>query len=99
MTLPNAQNADVSDKKLLSYLLDLNHLQNQGKAAFFKIVGFTLINPDDLRVAFLSQIAANDVTKIINTNFGTRFVIEGLMSCPNGKKYPIRSVWFVDTGS
>jgi hypothetical protein len=99
MTLPHAKNAEVADRKLTSYLLDQAHPQNQGKAAFYAIVGFTLENPDDLRLALLTHIAVNEVTKVINTEFGIRYVVEGLMSCPNGKKYPIRSVWFIDNDS
>jgi hypothetical protein len=99
MKLPNAHTAEVPDRKLTGYLLDEQHPQNQGKAAFYAIGGFTLANPDELRSALLSHIATHEITKIIITDFGTRYVVEGLMSCPNGKQYPIRSVWFVDNGS
>jgi hypothetical protein len=99
MKLPNAHNAHVNDRKLTGYLLDYDHPQNKGKAAFYEIVGFTKENPDDLRIALLSHVYNNEVVKAITTDFGTRFVVEGWMSCPNGKQYPIRSVWFVDNGS
>ena len=99
MKVPNAQNAEIADPKLTSYLLDHAHPQNQGKAAFYEIVGFTLRNSDDLRSALLSHIVANEVVKVVNTDFCIRYVVEGSMSAPNGKKYPIRSVWFVDNDS
>ncbi|GAB3221852.1 DUF6883 domain-containing protein [Spirosoma arcticum] len=98
MKLPNTDNADVPDRKLTSYLLDHAHPQNKGKAAFYEIVGFTKENPDHLRVALLSHVLANEVAKIIDTDFGIRYVVEGWMECPNGKQYSIRSVWFIANG-
>lgn len=99
MNVPNAHNADVPDRKLTTYLLDHAHPQNKGKAAFYEIVGFTKENADDLRTALLSHVVDNEVAKSISTDFGIRYVVEGWMNCPNGKQYPIRSVWFVENGS
>lgn len=98
MKLPNAANAGVPDRKLTSYLLDHAHPQNKGKAAFYEIVGFTKENSDDLRTALLSHVVDNEVAKFIDTDFGIRYVVEGWMRCPNGKQYPIRSVWFIANG-
>lgn len=98
MRLPNCAEAVVPDRKLTGYLLDHAHPQNKGKAAFYEIVGFTKENPNDLRVALLSHVLANEVAKIIDTDFGIRYVVKGWMQCPNGKQYPIRSVWFIANG-
>lgn len=98
MTVPNANNAEIPDRKLISYLLDHNHPQNKGKAAFYEIAGFTKDNSDDLRIALLGHILENEIVKFINTDFGIRYVVEGWMPCPNGKSYPIRSIWFIDNG-
>ena len=98
MKLPNANNAEVPDRKLIGYLLDHTHPQNKGKAAFYEIVGFTNYNADELRLALLRHALANEVMKLIHTEFGTRYVVEGWMNCPNGKQYPIRSVWFIENG-
>ena len=96
MNVPNALNAEIPDRKLTGYLLDHAHPQNKGKAAFYEIVGFTKQNSDDLRVALLRHVLANEVVNFINTDFGIRYVVEGWMHCPNGKQYPIRSVWFIE---
>ena len=96
MLLPNANNAEVPDRKLAGYLLDHDHPQNKGKAAFYEIVGFTKNNADELRVALLDHAKTNEVVKWTPTEHGVRFVVEGQMFCPNGKRYPIRSVWFID---
>lgn len=68
MRLPNCTEAIVPNRKLTGYLLDHAHPQNKGKAAFYEIVGFTKENPDDLRMALLSHVLANEVAKIINTD-------------------------------
>ena len=98
MKVPHAYNSEVSDRKLTSYLLDHAHPQNKGKAAFYEIVGFTQENSDALRGALLAHILNNEVAKFISTDFGIRYVVEGWMLCPNGKQYPIRSVWFIEKG-
>ncbi|MBC3785939.1 DUF6883 domain-containing protein [Spirosoma utsteinense] len=61
MQLPNAQNADVSDRKLTSFLVDHVHPQNQGKAAFYEIAGFTLASGKTIAVETLWQ---NQIKKI-----------------------------------
>lgn len=85
MNVPNADNAEISDRKLTGYLLDHNHPRNKGKAAFYEIVGFTKQNPDDLRAALLRHVLVNEVVKSINTDFGIRYVVEGWMCCSSGK--------------
>ncbi|GAB2568889.1 DUF6883 domain-containing protein [Spirosoma areae] len=98
MTVPYAHNAEIPDRKLTGYLLDHAHPQNNGKAAFYEIVGFTKENSDELRTALLSHVLTYEVAKFIQTDFGIRYVVEGWMQCPNGKQYPMRSVWFIDNG-
>lgn len=96
MLLPNANNAEVPERKLVGYLLDYGHPQNKGKAAFYELVGYTKTNADELRTALLNHAQTNEVVKLISTEFGTRFVIEGQMFCPNSRQYLIRSVWFIE---
>jgi len=98
MNVPNAHDAVIPDQKLTGYLLDHAHPQNKGKAAFYEIVGFTKTNLSDLRIASLTHVLVNEITKAINTDFGIRYVVEGWTNCPNGKQYPIRSVWSTNNG-
>ena len=37
----------------------------------------------------------NNVTKVEQTSFGTRYVIEGFIETPDKRNPKIRSVWFV----
>lgn len=98
MKVPNAHTAEVPDRKLTSYLLDHTHPQNKGKANFYELVGFTRQSSDALRLSLLNHIFTQEIAKVIISGFGTRYVVEGWMPCPNGKQYPIRSVWFIENG-
>jgi len=98
MKLPNCTDAIVPDGKLNVYLLDANHPQNKGKAAFYELVGYTKQNADELKIALLELVRLTDVTTVIDTAFGHRYVVEGWLPCPNGKSYPLRTVWFVSNG-
>ncbi len=97
MKLPNAEQAEITDRKLLTYLLNHTHPQNKGKAAFYAIVGYTNQNTELLRAALIKLILSSEVTKTIDTQFGKRYVVEGWLDCPTGKSYPLRTVWFIDT--
>jgi hypothetical protein len=97
MKVPNCEQAEVPDRKLGGYLLDHNHPQNGGKAAFYELVGFTAENIHELRRALQQHVSDHDVVKTMTGEFGARYVVEGNMACPNGKQYPIRSVWFISS--
>ncbi|MBC7571069.1 MAG: hypothetical protein H7319_15230 [Spirosoma sp.] len=98
MKLPNCEQAEVPDRKLTAYLLDANHPQNKGKADFYELAGYRKQNTDALKTALLELITLADVTKGIETGFGSRYVIGGRLPCPNGKSYPLRTVWFIPNG-
>jgi len=98
MKLPNCEQAEVPNRKLTVYLLDHEHPQNKGKAAFYEIVGYTRENANELKIALLELIQQYDVTKIVEMEFGKRYVVEGWLLCLNGKSYPLRTVWFISNG-
>ena len=48
MQLPNAHRAYVSRKKLTEYLLSLSHPSGASKALFFRAIGYSQDNADEL---------------------------------------------------
>ena len=98
MKLPNCEQAEVTMRKLTTYLLDIAHPQNKGKAAFYELVGYNQQNTDALKEALLGLVLESEITKVIETAHGKRYVVEGWRPCPNGKLYPLRTVWFIDNG-
>lgn len=97
MKLPNLEQAEVPEAKITEYLLNLNHEQGQGKAQFFLRVGFSLTEWQLLARTLLRHAQEHPVVNTEATRFGTRYVIEGSMSTPNGRIVQVRSVWFIGT--
>jgi len=46
--------------------------------------------------ALRRHAAENEVVKTEQTPFGTRYVVEGPLSTPNGRSVNVRVVWFVE---
>ncbi len=90
MKLPNCEQAEIPDRKLTVYLLDSAHPQNKGKGAFYNLVGYDKQNTDVLKEALFALVLQYNVTNIVETDFGKRYVIEGWLPYPNGKSYPFR---------
>ncbi|GAB3551660.1 DUF6883 domain-containing protein [Spirosoma fluminis] len=40
-------------------------------------------------------VTDNEITKVVEHEYGNRYVIEGWLPCPNGKSYPLRAIWFI----
>lgn len=98
MKLPNYKNAVISQTKITGYLLSIKHRNGRSKAEFFTQFGFSYDAWEDLVKALLQHAADNDVTKIEDSLFGTRYIIEGLLFALGGRQAIIRSVWFIETG-
>ncbi len=85
--LPSAEKAEVSRRKVVAYLLNSEHPDGWGKAAFFARFGFSrhAWNAAALR----NHVLENDVASVVKTPSGVRYLIEGPIEAPN-----VRSVWF-----
>lgn len=86
MKLPNCERAVVSREKLVDYLLSTTHRDGQHKAAFFGSFGFRPENWETLAW-----------TKVEESPYGRRYVIEGIMLMADGRDTLLRTVWFIDT--
>jgi Domain of unknown function (DUF6883) len=42
--------------------------------------------------------AEHEIAKTQDSPFGTRYIIEGKLNTPSGKKPLIRSIWFLESG-
>lgn len=99
MRLPNHHRADVPREKVTQYLLNRRHPRGAAKAAFFQWCGFREDDPDVLRLALLGVGMDNEVVATVVTGYGTRYVVDGTVTCPNGREVTVRTVWFVDPGA
>ena len=97
MKLPNHEKAFVPREKIVDYLLSPFHTDGKGKAAFFKRFGFTAELWQILAEALKKHALENEVSKMENTPFGIRYVIEGELETPVGRKPKVLVVWFIET--
>ncbi|MCG3180707.1 MAG: hypothetical protein BIFFINMI_03070 [Phycisphaerae bacterium] len=98
MNLPGLVKAVVTRDKIADYLLSDTHPVGRHKARWFLGFGFSPSRWERLAEAMKRHAAANAVTKVEDSRFGTRYIIEGELETPDGRNPAIRAVWFVDTG-
>jgi hypothetical protein len=96
--LPVAPDLVVDETKIMAYLLSAAHPQGRYKAAFFQGFGFAPERWTELRDALRQHAASHDVSGAQDTEFGTRYTVDGPLHCPDGRAPLVRSVWFNVTG-
>jgi len=96
--MPNADNAVIPDAKIGGYLLSATHRDGKHKARFFELFGFTAEDPAALADALRQHIADHEVALVEPTPYGVRYVVERIMTTPDGRTPWVRSVWFIDKG-
>lgn len=99
MRLPGAEHATVPASKIVDYLLSPTHRAGKSKAAFFSSFGFAAHQWQVLASALRRHAMENDVCEQEETAYGSRYVVDGSLSAPDGSILNIRSVWFIDRGS
>jgi hypothetical protein len=99
MKLPNAEGALVPSRKITHYLLSPMHRDGRYKAEFFRSFGFKLEAWQELAAALLNHARQHEIVETVPTPFGQNFVIEGVLSAPDGRTPKVRSVWFLANGA
>lgn len=95
MNLPNANNAQVEQKKITEYLLCKSHPDGRNEAIFFSQFGFTLDNWELLAESLRKLGVAHNVTKVVESDFGTRYSVDGVLETPDGRNPNVRTVWII----
>jgi hypothetical protein len=98
MKLPQLERCIVPEAKITRYLLDLNSPKGQAKAAFFLAFGFTIEVWQGLAQALIHHAQSHEVSKLVQTDYGVHYVIEGILLTPDGRNPQIRSVWAILNG-
>jgi hypothetical protein len=97
MRLPGVEKAEVSETKVVRYLLSTSHRAGKSKAVFFMEFGFAQARWEELDRALRQHARNNDVAREEKTQFGTRYVIDGSLQAPDGRMLNVRTAWFVDS--
>lgn len=99
MKLPHAENARVDREKITEYLLSPSHPDGASKTAFFTRYGF---KADDWQV-FAEALRKHGqtylVAKVVDSAFGSRYSVEGMLETPDGRQPLVRTIWILDKGS
>lgn len=98
MKLPNVKHAIIQKEKFTDYLLSLTNEDGKPKAEYFRKIGFNETNLKDFENALITVASNNEVKTVEKSKFGVKYVIEGLMDSPIGKKVIVRTVWSIDKG-
>ncbi len=96
--LPNADRAVVEDGKLAGYLLNVTHPAGGPKARFFLAHGFSSDRPDDLRAVLIAHGHAHPVERVQLAPHGSRYIVVGPLTLPDGAIRTVRTVWQFDHG-
>jgi len=96
MKLPNAQSATVPEQKVIHYLLNPAHPAGGSKAKFFLRFGFTAAGWQRLAEALLRHARENEVAAMEQTTHGSRYVMDGPLTAPDGSRLNIRSAWYIN---
>jgi hypothetical protein len=95
---PGPNFAIIDEDKLTRYLLASDHPAGRGKAAFFDRFGFRIDAIQILRQALLRHARSARVLAVGETRFGRKYILEGRLTAPDGRRPVVRAVWFVRAG-
>ena len=98
MRLPNADKLMVDREKVVDYLLNAAHRFGASKARFFAGFGFQVANWEVLAEALREHGRRREVARVRETGFGPRYVVEGELNTPSGRRPWVRTVWQMDEG-
>lgn len=96
MKLPHLEHAHVPKEKIVNYLLSPTHRDGRSKHDFFVRFGFIPERWEQLADALLQHASEHEVASQQQTVFGVRYVINGELICPDGRRPLVRVAWFID---
>jgi len=99
MKLPIQDKLVVERDKIADYLLTPAHRYGASKARFFAVFGFRLEEWEQLAEALREHGRTHDVARMRETGFGPRYIVEGQLNTPSGRRPRVRSVWQMDEGA
>lgn len=96
MRLPNSDIARVERGKVVDYLLNLDHKDGGSKAEFFRRFGFSPEDWKEMADALLEHGKTHEVSRMVESNHGLRYQVDGELNTPDGRRPRIRTVWIFD---
>ena len=97
MDMPFPDRLRVDESKVVGYLL--SHANGQGKAGFFLAFSFRPEEWVELARALKVQARSNPVAAAVDSQYGTRYSVDGELQTPSGRWPRVRTVWILEDGS
>ena len=94
--LPEADAACVRVEKLIGDLLSDEHPAGASKARFFRRQGYSRAAPEDLAADLLAVARTGRVVARSRSNHGEKFVLDGWIETPSGRRVAVRTIWIVE---
>ena len=98
LLLPNRDKAFIQPEKLTGYLLSETHTIGKSKARFFCELSFNDENVDILEQELLKVAMFQEISEIITTRHGTKYVTIGSINTPKSRSVSLLIVWIIDVG-
>ncbi|MFD1467802.1 DUF6883 domain-containing protein [Hymenobacter caeli] len=83
----------VAPNKVQDYLLNPDHPIGGAKARFFLGIGYSREHYEQLIADLIEHGHTRPVTEEKDSPYGVKFVVDGPLLAPNGREYPLRTVW------
>ena len=96
--LPNALHARIDPRKLHEYLLSENHPIGRHKAKTLRALGFRREHWSKLAPALKLVALSGSVESRTVIEYGTLYLVSGVLIGPSGMGARFRAVWIVPTG-
>lgn len=96
MKVPHAELVVVEREKVCAYVLNAEHRHGASKATFFSEFGFTSESRQLLAQALREHGRRHDVSGKKEAGFGPRYVVDGELTTPEGRRPRVRTVWQID---
>jgi hypothetical protein len=77
-------------------LLSETHAVGKSKAKFFRAFGFDETNVAALEQGLLSIAQVEAPVEVVQSPYGTKYIIDGFLETPSGTSVKVRTVWVVE---
>jgi len=96
MKLNELYKIEIQDTKITDYLLNPTHPDGFSKARYFNKIGYNTLNSNLFKKELIKIADIREITKIIETAFGIKYIVDGEILSAGNKIEKIRTVWFVE---
>jgi hypothetical protein len=95
-SVPNVSAAFVDPQKLNGYLLSPDHPVGRNKSRVFASCGYTQQNADELIAELKRILRHGQLVDVIESVYGSKYIVRGDLRCSSGNVLGIRTVWIVE---